>query len=791
MGRITDAGSEDRRRRVTILAVRLVLVLVLLALALLGGAVWLAGPGEELADHRETGEGKTGEGAGTGKAASGPGFVGSETCKKCHENEHGAWLKTAHAYSLREATDEYIKGQFDGQPIRHKHFVATPIRRVRADTGEVEFLIRVRGNDGRPDGDHKVTHIVGRAIEQAYLTTDETGGWRILPLCWSIERKEWDLTHQVLSDIAGSAHGVDEDYDTRERVFNHGCGQCHATNYQVGHTTHPDRPATYASTYLEGAVACESCHGPGTAHVAWHREDRPVDPSYSAPARLVHPKEDLDPQQISASCGRCHYSHAWRFAIDDDPLVGHEEIAVTLNLDRPGFFADGRLAGLQYHGTVQSQSRCYTEGGMSCLSCHSLHSGRRFALKWKDESTQQQCLQCHQEIGEQGESHTKHAPEAATCVDCHMPKHLMGVLHFMRDHMISVPEPELTDEFGARTVPNACNECHTDQTAAWAREWKERWWKPAPKKLVQNVRTVVTLRRDRLRVPLATLATMAKDRANRSFFRHTALSEIARRTRRATAARDLLRGFLDDPDTEILQLTCDALGEQPDPAAVPRLLKLTRHKVRTIRVEALYAAVRAGWRLDPGDSGDKEFQERVLRVYADVRQMLHRQRAFATSLMRIAMIADGLGRYDDMERAYIRMVRESGASGWPPAMTDLTHRRGRIRAYHGKFKSALEHYKDARRQYGDPAPPLLALDSADAVAGLGNHRSAAVIWRALARQHKGTPIAAIATARLEAEAGRKDAARTRLRTLEEELAKDPAMGNMRARIATALSRIGR
>jgi hypothetical protein len=44
------------------------------------------------------------------------------------------------------------------------------------------------------------------------------------------------------------------------------CAECHSTNLRKGYD-----PAshTYHTTYSEINVACEACHGPGSAHVEW------------------------------------------------------------------------------------------------------------------------------------------------------------------------------------------------------------------------------------------------------------------------------------------------------------------------------------------------------------------------------------------------------------------------------------------------------------------------------------------------------------------------------------------
>jgi hypothetical protein len=42
----------------------------------------------------------------------------------------------------------------------------------------------------------------------------------------------------------------------------------------------------------------------------------------------------------------------------------------------------------------------------------------------------------------------------------------------IRDHAIGPPVPEASIRFG---IPNACNACHADRSAAWARDAVRRW----------------------------------------------------------------------------------------------------------------------------------------------------------------------------------------------------------------------------------------------------------------------------------------------------------------------------
>jgi hypothetical protein len=700
------------------------------------------------------------------------GFVGSETCKTCHEDRHESWLETAHAYSLRDPTEDVVEGRFDGKPVETPRFVATPYRR------DGRWFIKVEGKDGRPDGNHEVTRVVGRLFEQAYLTTDHRGRWPILPICWSIERGEWDVTHEVLEDISGHQGAISDDYDTRRQAFNHGCGQCHATDFDVGHNT---QTGSLDSKMLEGAVACESCHGPGSVHAEFHLAAEGAtasDTLAEEAARLLHPKKDLGrAKEVLHSCGRCHYTHKWMYAIDSDPRVGHEQIAVSLHFDRPGFYADGRLAGLNYHGTTQSQSACFLEGDMSCLSCHRMHGGKRFSMKWEGNSNRQ-CTQCHDENEYQAEAHTHHSAEAASCVDCHMPMFLTGVLHFVRDHSIRSPDPALTEKFGAANVPNACNECHKDQSAGWAREARDKWWGAGDAKMASNVAMVLRIRAGADKVQMADLIAMAEDTSNTTFFRMTALQAMLRDPVRWNRPKPMeaIQRLLGGQHVEMLQILCTALGAYPVQATTPGLLSLLDHENRPVRVLAGFAAIRAGWR--GGHGADKQF----VALYEDAKEMLVRQNHTVERLETVGYFADVVGTAEEMNDCYARILRLASAvpGEWRPAVVELLHRRARKATESGKHATALALYNDVRSASAGKPPVLLHLDAADSMSATGSSGPAQTSWRhVIAVTRKGSVFYELAQARLT---GRSDG----LKRWEANLSADPAGGELLQRVRWAL-----
>jgi cytochrome c554/c'-like protein/doubled CXXCH motif protein len=620
------------------------------------------------------------------------GFVGSAACVDCHADQHETWSVSAHAHSLREATPDTVLGRFDGQPFRDGERDLVPYR-----LGD-EFFIRIEGAGGAAK-EHRVTRVIGRTFEQGYLAEGASGRWILMPLSWSIERKEWDATHRVLQDMAGNAApGSMRDTDSIQVV--QGCGQCHATGFDPGHDPKTGR---LAPTFVEGAVSCETCHGPGAAHVAFHEEGHGPDAPVPTRARLVHPAE-LTAPQVMESCGRCHFLHEWRAAIDDDPRVGHSDIAISRNGHERFFFADGRLAGLGYHGTTQSESRCHLEGDLSCLECHDLHGGRQWALRY-EATSDEQCSRCHADLVKAPQQHSHH--QETTCVDCHMPKQLTGVLHFQRDHSLGSPEPELRERYGDAVSPDACGLCHKDQDAAWAREWKDRWWKPAARRVVEDVGLVVQLRRDPLAPSAERLQSIALDKTRRPFLRLTALAALDRRPDGWSKAWLAAVEISSDPNAQIRQAAVEVLTPFKARSSDVALRRRLTDDVRTIRVGAAYAL--AVFDADAGPVG-------YGGALADALRMLDRQVLDEAALERVLAIADAADAGDVFAARYAewRALVWWEAPKWTDGALDVVIRAAR-RALDagraGEARTLLEHARSRRTPPGAGRQPWYLLDA--------------------------------------------------------------------------------
>jgi hypothetical protein len=140
-------------------------------------------------------------------------------------------------------------------------------------------------------------------------------------------------------------------------------------------------------------VGCESCHGPGAAHIAAIRAGRPADDK-------MEPLENAGGVHILALCGKCHRTQS---DIGADPSA-----SVATNRFQP--------YGL-------SLSRCFRESGdkMSCLTCHNPHTSVSTDLKSYDAD----CLTCHSPHAVSGPTSVAAKPcpvsPATGCIGCHMP----------------------------------------------------------------------------------------------------------------------------------------------------------------------------------------------------------------------------------------------------------------------------------------------------------------------------------------------------------------------------------
>jgi predicted CXXCH cytochrome family protein len=211
---------------------------------------------------------------------------------------------------------------------------------------------------------------------------------------------------------------------------------------------------------------------------------------------IVDPKR-LDQERAVGVCGQCHGARlpeplarfdAW-FTTGPTFRAGDRlgEHVRPIRRDTPvrgnadpelfalRFWGDGtpRLTAYEFQGVTDS--KCYRGGKLVCQSCHAMHAGDPRGQLRPDRPGNELCTQCHAEIGSAVAAHTHHSADGSgsSCVACHMPKIVFGILEVHRSHRIDNPDPLRDAEAGR---PHACTLCHLDKSLGWSALAMQRWW---------------------------------------------------------------------------------------------------------------------------------------------------------------------------------------------------------------------------------------------------------------------------------------------------------------------------
>lgn len=424
------------------------------------------------------------------------GAVGSGACRGCHPSEHASWHRSFHRTMTQVATPSAALGAWEGT-------------RVEADGRSIELSRRgdelwirlpdpdvvaagIRAGVEQPSRtaplvSRRVVLTTGSHHHQAYWVKGERGNeLRLAPITYLIAERRYVSRHDAfLQPPDAPAHA------TR---WNSNCIQCHATR---GEPRLDERSDVFASSAAELGIACESCHGPGGAHVekqhnpltrfVAHLGDAP-DPT------IVNPKR-LSRERASEVCGQCHayfvprdedrfWTHGYDYRPGDalersrtllEPSASREGLveAATESL----FWGDGtiRIGGREWNGLRSSAcfARASEDRRLSCLSCHSLHESEPDD-QLRRGSVDAPCIGCHRAEADAGSAHTHHAgTSGVTCVSCHMPFTSYALFTAIRSHHIDSPSAVVTADRGR---PNACNLCHLDRTLAWTAATLDAWY---------------------------------------------------------------------------------------------------------------------------------------------------------------------------------------------------------------------------------------------------------------------------------------------------------------------------
>lgn len=465
------------------------------------------------------------------------GYASSQSCQACHPDQYASWRGSYHRTMTQVAGPETVRADFGNVTVADVHgrpmMLTTRDGRYRAAFDDPDW----DGRGGAPPRiDREVVMITGSHHQQIYWYA--TGQQRLLgqlPGAYLIDERRWIPRRMAV------LHPPGDPVFSETGHWNSVCIACHATHGKPRSSTplgsEPVTAQVVDSTTVEHGIACESCHGPGEAHLEANRSPLRrytlhltgrADPTTVLPTRL-------DPKQSSQVCGQCH--GIWEFydaaserrantaglpfrpgdeltatrfvaqpSKNGDSPAMQALLAADTGFVRDSFWPDGtvRVSGREYNGLIESP--CFVKATdpartLSCLSCHTLHQkpgDPRPRTEWANDQLGQgmdgdgACTQCHEPIAENLTRHTNHAAGStgSRCYNCHMPYTTYGLLKTIRSH--TVGSPSVAETVGAGR-PNACNLCHVDKTLRWTSDALTRWYGHAPATLSTDQERVASM----------------------------------------------------------------------------------------------------------------------------------------------------------------------------------------------------------------------------------------------------------------------------------------------------------
>ncbi len=322
-----------------------------------------------------------------------PGYVGHEACAACHASRVAEFKTSRHCLACRPPRPEIMpvgfkpgQGGFEPRDSdlqfemveRGGKYYQTVIRKTATGSAAVSSPIAfIYGSGG--------------AADEVFFTLRDDRLFE-LPMVWLHPTHEWAASP---FDPYGGGDFA--------REMTPRCVECHNTWFpHVAGSVNQ-----YQREHNLVGISCEKCHGPGQAHVDYHRRHSRA----TAPHDIIRPALLPRERQMDL-CAQCH-SNAIKYrkpAFSYRPGEPLEASFLTLHTRRP---EDDHVANQTQY---LQQSRCFQQSdSLTCTTCHDPHRAPP-----PEGVGSMSCLNCHSADNCPDQLRLPSAVRA-NCAGCHMP----------------------------------------------------------------------------------------------------------------------------------------------------------------------------------------------------------------------------------------------------------------------------------------------------------------------------------------------------------------------------------
>ena len=371
------------------------------------------------------------------------GYVGSRTCAKCHPSIYESFSRTDMGRSMSDVNSSLLEKMpasasiFDSKLNRHFEIYTR-----NGNLYQSEYEALADGKEVFRDT-RKVEWIIGSGANGSGAIVQEDDYLFEAPLSFYAKIRDWALS-------PGFEFG---DYGFNRPILP-GCIVCHSGQPKPlieGNGRFQNPP------FMELAIGCENCHGPGQTHVAAAQMGSPLG-SITNPAKL-------SPRLTNNICMSCHQTgdaRVLRAGKTYRDFLPGAELDDTLSIFLVPFGRESAPKDdLLEHYLSMRLSKCYqkSSGRLSCISCHNPHL--QPSQQEAPAYFRQKCLACHTEKScAVPLSLRQHKTTPDDCAGCHMPKRDVTVISHsvLTNHRIVAqaeePFPELAFHMTTAQLPD-------------------------------------------------------------------------------------------------------------------------------------------------------------------------------------------------------------------------------------------------------------------------------------------------------------------------------------------------